>query len=155
MSSPQFVSESAQLEFLNKLKRILSEGLFAASYKYALILTLAELSVEKTAAADGSLALPLHQLSDRFITLYWRQTAPFVSGTVLLQNAGKQASAIRKIADLRSRAPTIAMARRHTDWGPLVRDIARLLVTMPLWKLQRVAADRLDFLYEERLIDGA
>jgi len=147
--------DAAHLDFLNKLQRILNEGLFAASYKYALILALAELCVEKTSAADGSLALPLPELSERFITLYWRQTAPFVSGTVLFQNAGRQASAITKIAELRSRAPTLAAARRHADWRPLVRDIARLLVTMPLWKLQRVGADRLDFLYEERLSDGA
>lgn len=148
--------ESTQLEFLNKLQRILNEGLFTASYKYALILALAELSVEKTAAADGTLALPLEELSDRrFITLYWRQTAPFTSGTLLLQNAGVQASVITNIANLRFRAPTLASARRHVDWRPLVRDIARLLVKMPLWKLQRVGADRLDFLYEERLVDRA
>jgi hypothetical protein len=36
----------------------------------------------------------------------------------------------------------------------LVGHIRRLLVTMPLWKLQRVGSDRLDFLYEERLIAG-
>ena len=38
----------AQLDFLTKLQRILNEGLFVASYKYALLLALAELSVEKS-----------------------------------------------------------------------------------------------------------
>jgi hypothetical protein len=41
-------SQIAQLEFLTKLQRILNEGLFVASYKYALLLALAELSVEKS-----------------------------------------------------------------------------------------------------------
>ena len=155
MTSSAGIDEAGQLEFLNKLQRILNEGLFVASYKYALILALAELSVEKSAAPDGSLALPLKELSERFITLYWRQTAPFGAGPVLSQNTGKQASAIRNIADFRSRTPTLAAARQHREWPALVQGIARLLVSMPLWKLQRVGADRLDFLYEERLIGGA
>jgi hypothetical protein len=38
---------SGELEFLTKLQRILNEGVFVASYKYALLLALAELSVER------------------------------------------------------------------------------------------------------------
>ena len=148
-------SEAGQLDFLTKLQRILNEGLFAATYKYALILALAELSVEKAAAPDGSLPLPLEEISERFITLYWRQTAPFAAGMVLSQNRGIQASAIRKIEKFRDQATTLATARKHRQWRALIREIGRLLVTMPLWKLQRVGADRLDFLYEERLVDGA
>jgi hypothetical protein len=49
----------------------------------------------------------------------------------------------------------LAAARKHRRWPALVRDIGKLLVAMPLWKLQRVGPDRLDFLYEERLVDGA
>jgi hypothetical protein len=143
-----------QLDFLGKLQRILGEGLFVASYKYALILALAELSVEKSVKSGDSLVIPLEELSERFIALYWRQTAPF-SGVVLAQNAGRQASAIRRISEFRAYAPTLAAARRHRQWPRLVTDIARLLRLMPLWKLQRVGADRLDFLYEERLIEGA
>jgi hypothetical protein len=143
------------LEFLNKFQRILNEGLFVASYKYALILALAELSVEKTVAPADSVALPLTELSERFISLYWRQAAPFAGGVLLTQNAGRQASAITRLAEFRAHAPTLATARAHPQWGRLVKDIGRLLVAMPLWKLQRVGADRLDFLYEERLIDGA
>ena len=148
-------TEAGQLDFLTKLQRILNEGLFTATYKYALILALAELSVEKTAASNGSLALPLKELSERFITLYWRQTAPFGPGTVLSQNTGKQASAIRRIAEFRAQAPTLATARKHREWRALITEIGRLLVTMPLWRLQRVGADRLDFLYDEQLVDGA
>ena len=144
-----------QLDFLDKLQRILGEGLFVASYKYALILALAEFSVEKGVEPADSLGIPLEELSERFIALYWRQTAPFAAGVVLAQNTGRQASAIRRISEFRAYAPTLAAARRHRQWRRLVNDIARLLRVMPLWKLQRVGADRLDFLYEERLVDGA
>ena len=133
MTGPDSAGAAAsELEFLNKLQRILNEGLFVASYKYALILALAELSVEKTAAPDGSLTLPLSELSERFVTLYWRQAAPFVEGSLLSQNTGRQASAITKLAEFRTRAPTLAAARRHPKWTSLISDIGRLLVAMPV-----------------------
>ncbi len=142
-----------QLEFLGKLQRILNEGLFVASYKYALILAIAELSIEKTDREDGSLHLPLEEIADRFIALYWRQAAPFGGGTFLHHNTGKEASAVTRIRAFQQHASTLAAARDHPRWGALVRSIARLLVEMPLWKLQRVGADKLDFLYEETIVD--
>lgn len=36
-----------QVEFLQNLQRLLSEGLFTATYKYALLLALADIAVEK------------------------------------------------------------------------------------------------------------
>ena len=146
------ISGSAELEFLTRLQRILGEGLFSASYKYALLLSLAELSIEQSIAPDGTLRIELDELAERFITLYWRQVAPF-KGRILAQNAGRQASIISKISAFKSAAPTLAVARNRTQWPRLVREVARLLVEMPLWKLQRVGEERLDFLYEERLVD--
>jgi hypothetical protein len=35
-----------QIQFLVKLQRLLDEGLFVASYKFALLLALADLSIE-------------------------------------------------------------------------------------------------------------
>jgi len=145
-------SGAAELEFLTRLQRILGEGLFVASYKYALLLSLAELSVEKSPAPDGSLRIELDELADRFITLYWRQVAPFGGRNMLVQNTGRQASIIGKIAAFKSSAPTLAVARNNKSWPRLVRDVGRLLDQMPLWKLQLVGKERLDFLYEERLV---
>jgi hypothetical protein len=147
-------TDSVQLEFLTRIQRVLSEGLFVASYKYALLLSLAELSVEKSPARDGTLHIELDELADRFITLYWRQVAPFGGNAMLAQNAGRQASVINKIAVLKASAPTLAAARNNRRWPQLVREVGRLLVQMPLWKLQLVGKERLDFLYEEKLVDG-
>ena len=143
----------AQLEFLTKLQRILGEGQFVASYKYALLLSLAELSVEKSIAPDGTLRIELDELAERFITLYWRQVAPFRGKGMLAQNAGRQASIIGKIASLKASAPTLAVARANRGWTRLVREVGRLLVDMPLWRLQLVGNERLDFLYEEHLVE--
>lgn len=142
-----------QLDFLVKLQRILNEGFFTASYKYALILCLAESSVERASAPDGTLHIPLRELAGRFISLYWRQSAPFKMRNVLAQNTGGQATAIVRIAEFRQYAPTLAQARKHPRWHHLVNQFVRLLVEMPLWKLQAVGQDRLPFLYEERVID--
>jgi hypothetical protein len=59
MNNENPVGPAAQLDFLGKLQRILNEGLFVASYKYALIRSIAELCVEKDQRADGTLHLPL------------------------------------------------------------------------------------------------
>ena len=116
-----------ELEFLTKLQRILNEGLFVASYKYALLLALAELSVEKEAAADGTLRIELDELAERFITLYWRQVAPFGGPSMLAQNTGRQATVINKIAAFRTSAPTLAVARIRKEWPKLVCEVGRLL----------------------------
>ncbi len=58
----------SELDFLTKLQRILSEGLFVASYKCVLLLTLAELSVEGSIARDGTLRVEGDELADRIVT---------------------------------------------------------------------------------------
>ena len=149
----ELTGQIGQLEFLAKVQRILSEGRFVASYKYALMLALAELSIEKTPAPDGSLHIELDELADRFITLYWRQVAPFGGNRLLAQNNGRQASIITLIASLKAAAPTLAVARKKPQWPRLVRKIGRLLDQMPLWRLQLVGNERLEFLYKEHLVD--
>lgn len=147
------VPSATQLDFLGKLQRILNEGLFVASYKYALIMSIAELCVERDPRSDGTLHLLLDDISERLITLYWRQAAPFAGGAYLRHNTGKEASALTKIRAFQELVPTLAIARGHRAWQTLVRSISKLLVEMPLWRLQLVGADRLDFLYEEKLVD--
>lgn len=153
MNNQHQVGPAEQLDFLGKLQRILNEGLFVASYKYALIMSIAELCVEKTERADGTLHLPLDDISARFIALYWRQAAPFAGGTYLRHNNGREASAVTSIRAFQEIAPTLARAQSHRRWPGFVRSISRLLVEMPLWRLQLVGADRLDFLYDEALVD--
>ena len=46
-----------ELEFLRKLQRLLAEGDFVATYKFALLNALADLCLEREPAADGSLAV--------------------------------------------------------------------------------------------------
>lgn len=79
-----------ELTFLRKLQRLLDEGEFTATYKLALLNALADLSVERSPAPDGSLHLPLTAIAEKFIEYYWPQVKPFraVAGApaVLRQN---------------------------------------------------------------------
>ena len=69
----------AQLEFLAKVQRLFSEGDFTATYKFALLMTLADLAVERGRDDGEGLLLPLKAVGHKFIELYWQQTSPFTS----------------------------------------------------------------------------
>jgi hypothetical protein len=72
-------SAEAQVEFLHRIQRILSEGSFSASYKYALLHALADLSVAHANDPDpaGPLTLSTREIALAFVDLYWRQAQPF------------------------------------------------------------------------------
>jgi hypothetical protein len=154
MASPEF-----QIQFLVNLQRLLSEGSFVATYKYALLVALVELAIERGDDSNRELALPIRDIADKFAELYWRQAAPYevdgVSGVglVLQQNTGRQAGAITRLAKLRNdltgSRSTLAEARRTADWERLVGRMQSLLKTMPLGKLQRVGHEDVCFLYEK------
>jgi hypothetical protein len=140
-------SSDEQIRFIANIERVLSEGSFVATYKYALLVALVELAIERGDDSNRELVLPIHDIADKFAELYWRQAAPYEAdegsghGRVLHQNLGEQASAISLLAELRqalkgSRS-TLAEARRAADWKRLVGQMRSLLRKMPLGKLQR------------------
>ena len=100
-------SPEDQIRFIANIERILSEGSFVATYKYALLVALVELAIERGDDSNRELALPIHDIADKFAELYWRQAAPYEAdggsgrGSVLHQNQGEQASAISRLAGLR------------------------------------------------------
>ncbi len=142
-----------QVRFIANIERILSEGSFVATYKYALLVALVDLAIERGDDSGAALPLRIDDIAEKFAELYWRQAAPYgtagakASGIILHQNQGKQAAAIRLLSDLRRRAGTLTEARRSPHWRPLVAAMRTLLRTMPLWRLQKVAHDELVFLY--------
>ena len=147
-----------QVRFIANIERILSEGSFVATYKYALLVALVELAIERGDDSNRELALPIRDIADKFAELYWRQAAPYEAdgvsgaGLVLHQNKGKQAGAITRLArlrdELKGNRSTLAEARRTAEWKRLVGQMQSLLKTMPLWRLQRVGHEDIRFLYE-------
>ena len=144
-----------QLRFLRDLQTILDGGQFVASYKFALLIALADISVERSPSADGALRITLDELSERFIEVYWRQAAPFRGSTPLWQNTGTQAAMISTIARIRGSAGSLPQARRSRGWPALVSRARTILVAQPLWRLQRVGPQTLACFYDQELHDEA
>src|SRR5215471_6632996 len=101
--TPPIPTPEEQVQFLRNVQRLLAEGLFVASYKFALLHALADLAVLKGEDSGAPLDLGTTDIAAHFVELYWRQCRPFQvggadSGLVLRQNAGKQAAIIAQIA---------------------------------------------------------
>jgi 5-methylcytosine-specific restriction endonuclease McrA len=149
------VSAQKDLDFLRKLQRLLAEGEFVATYKYALIQALADLSVEKEPGINGSLRLSVYQIAEKFIELYWRQAMPFRPNSkgqlkgILKQNTGAQAAIVNRVAAERTLfGGSISSARHDTKrWNRLVKDVASTVRGQPLWKLQTIGREQDEFLY--------
>lgn len=145
-----------QVRFLRNIQRLLSEGLFAASYKFALVYALADLSVLKGDDSGEPLDLSTKDIAAKFVELYWRQSRPFQVGgettnLILQQNTGKQAAIISQIASSQQECGGSLFRLKHTAsdrWSSLVAEVDEVVRTMPLWKLQTLGDERLEFLYE-------
>jgi len=149
-----------QVIFLGKVERLLSEGQFVATYKYAVLLAIADLAV-KLGSDDGSeLDLPIRTIAEEFIELYWRQCAPYGNSVadgaynILQQNRGQQAAIISIVDDLRQAHGTLVRARQSAAWTAAVTEATRLVKDMPLWRLQRLRNEVLDFLYSQSPVAG-
>jgi diadenosine tetraphosphate (Ap4A) HIT family hydrolase len=68
-----------QLRFLTQLQCLLDGGSFSATYKYALLLALADLAVEQGRDGTGELALTTDVIAEKFIEYYWNHCPPFVT----------------------------------------------------------------------------
>ena len=142
-------SPEQQIAFLTNLQRLLSEGSFVATYKYALLMALADIAVERGADDDSKLTITTSQLAEKFIQYYWRQSTPYLSSRVLQQNTGRQAGIISLVHTVHNQFEGSLTEARHDQrqWNQVVRKVAEIVRVMPLWKLQTVGSDKLDFLY--------
>src|SRR5262245_51872924 len=135
-----------QVQFLRNVQRLLAEGLFVASYKFALVHALADLAVLKGDDSGAPLEIDTRDIAAKFVELYWRQCRPFqvggtASGLILQQNTGKQAAIIRQIVQSQQecggslfRFKQVASA----PWSALVSEVDQVVCKMPLGKLPAV-----------------
>ena len=139
-----------QLAFLNKIQRLFAEGDFTASYKYALLIAIADIAVESGRDDDQPLTIPHRRLGAKFIELYWQQSAPFRGDGVLIQNNGTQAAVISQIAQFRSQtqATTVNAARSAGGFKSLLTKVTRVVVDKPVFHIQNLAGVKDQFLFE-------
>lgn len=147
----------AQLTFLGKMQRLFAEGDFTATYKFALLISLADLAVEVGADDGDALSLTTRQIAERFTQLYWRQATPYGNGrpgtspAVLVQNTGPgQAAVVSALSAFRAScsAATPDLARVHVGYKALVSSVAQTVSAQPLTYLQNFGGITDDFLYE-------
>ena len=130
-------SAEAQLTFLNQIQRLFDEGEFVATYKFALLTALTELSVERGHDTDAALHLPLVSISEKFIELYWKQIKPYKSiltsdQTVLVQSFGKQAAIPNLVAKLQIDYKSLSDAKSSIEWLRTVNQVNRIIETLSL-----------------------
>lgn len=152
-------SAEVQLAFLSKIQRLFDEGEFVATYKYALLIAIAEIAVECGSDSGDALHIPIFDIAVKYVELYWRQVQPYKSNQsldaeVLIQNKGKQAAIPNQVARLQELYPTLAQAKRSRQWHSITKEVAKVIQKMPLWKLQTLRGQKVPFLYKEELING-
>ncbi len=147
-----------QIAFLANIQLLLDEGQFVASYKFALLIALADLAIESEVDDGRELEIPIEKIAEKFVAYYWRQAAPWSpagrakDAVVLRQNAGKQAEVLTRVFEVRERvsAYEVEVRRNSREWRSLIAKVKHVVAVMPLWKLQTLKGRKLEFLYENR-----
>jgi 5-methylcytosine-specific restriction endonuclease McrA len=149
---------AATIAFAEKVLLLLDQGSFTATYKFAVLLAMIDLCLER-AATDGRAPdeLDPHDLAEKTIELYWPQTAwfPGADGAVVLrQNSGGQAAIISAIRRFRERlgdtvgAPGRARRLDPGGFDELACEVEWKLIQMPLPRLQILGGEQDRFLYD-------
>lgn len=148
-------SADDQVLFLQQIQRLFDEGEFQATYKFALLLSLAELAVERGDDTGAVLDLSMPVVAEKFMELYWRQITPYASGqsgtqaSVLLQNQGRQVELVGHLVDLHARSGgAFGIARQDASWRQRVGRVAAVIQKMPLHRLQVIQGKPVEFLYD-------
>jgi len=142
-----------QLKFLKNIQLILQSGSFSSTYKFALLISLSRLAIEKGEDTGRILSLEYKDIAEKFIELYWKQALPYTfdeDGQLILnQNNGKQAAIVNRIIQLRQSYSSLGLLRRDSlVWLKLVKDVTRTVKEMPVRYLQNINSQNFEFLYQ-------
>jgi 5-methylcytosine-specific restriction endonuclease McrA len=164
------IDANEPLVIVSRIQQILGEGNFVATYKYAVLLAMVDLCSGRV-DPDGNApaSVTTLELAERVAELYWPQSRLFDGGDgstrVLRQNSsvGDEATSnsilgliiqFRAGCEVHGRGlagdtlPWVkARAIGGASFAKLLRRIERILITMPLPKLQRVGRYDTGWLY--------
>lgn len=143
-----------QLDFIAYIQRMLNEGDFSATYKFALLHAIADICVERPLQQpDSELVIMLDDLVDKFILLYWQHAMPFAAGSngnaaLLKQNTGKQSKVISVLFECQqNNIRNIRQLKQSQYWPAIYRATLATLKDGPLWRLQILSKQAECFLY--------
>jgi len=120
MSHQDPPTANEQLDFLRSLQRLMEEGSFVASYKFALLHAIADLCLVKGDVGGAALELSTSEIAEQFIRLYWPQVVPYSASAeqpILSQNTGRQAAIERSVASRPSSLAPTKDPRSRTLWS--------------------------------------
>ena len=139
-----------QLEFLSKVQRLFAEGDFTATYKFALLISLSDLAVERGTDSNEILVLSHQSIGLKFIQLYWQQSAPFSGHDVLIQNLGTQASVVTAISTFRHKNQKLNLysANSSDDFKKLLSSVTATVKSQPVNYIQNLGGKTEKFLFE-------
>jgi len=153
-------SADDSIRFLQDIQALLEDGQFVATYKFALLIAVADLAVESGVTDDRPIELPVRSIAEKFIDYYWQQSAPLMGGDaerVLQQNTGGQAAVVGALVNLRAAgfSSLPQLRARPLAWNAAVKRVAHIVRDMPLFRLQCVGGTLRPFLYAHRLQNDA
>ena len=152
----RYPTAEEHLTFLVKLQRLLAEGDFTATYKFALLIALTDIAVEVGHDDDRTLDVSMRAIAEKFIDYYWQQTVPYSVGQpettieVLHQNNGSAAKVITDIQAFRRQhgINSLALAKRRVDFSGLVTSVAVTVAAQPVNYLQNLGGTTDNFIFE-------
>lgn len=142
-----------QLKFLKNIQLILQSGSFSSTYKFALLMSLSRLAIERGEDSSECLSLEYTDIAEKFIELYWKQAVPYAFNhedqLILNQNNGKQAAIVNRILQFRQNYSSLGLLRRDSIvWLRLLKDVAKTVKDMPVRYLQNLNGKNFEFLYQ-------
>jgi 5-methylcytosine-specific restriction endonuclease McrA len=162
-TDPRSSLDLSAIYLAEKIVQLLDRGGFSATYKYAVLIALIDLCLERTTATGmPPQTVTTEQVAEKVIELYWLQCAPYDSEHgVLHQSRGgaeKPVLIVRHILEFRAtvdpaheRSLSLPQARAKAGadrYKELVRAVEWQLIHMPLPRLQRIGRQEERFLYE-------
>ena len=136
-------SDAFTLAFLDKVERILAMGRFTSTYKFALLIALANLAVEQGDDSGDALELDLDDVARHFLALYWSMARPYPAAAAVLKQSRDSAKPSTMITLLRDAAHDSASSyirlRVHgSTRDRLVRSTRSTLAKDVLYRLQNL-----------------
>lgn len=154
LSAPNF---DFQIKFLKYIQWLLESGSYTSTYKFALLISLVNVTIESDIQGNEALFISYETLAEQFIKLYWNQALPYTHDQdsssdnfdILYQNSGNQAVVITKIAALQTKQPNLNKAKMNhaNDWAKMRKAIAQTIHKNPAKFLQSPENVERTFLY--------
>ena len=154
MSLQQNTEALDAIAFAEKVLALLDQGAFTSTYKFAVLLAIMDLVVEKADDA-GLLAtmITTRQLAEKIIEVYWTHAVAYSPlKAVPKQNTRGQAEIISKIQRFRDRNhySTLFKAKHQNPraYKTLLYSVEKKLIEMPLPRLQYFGQQEQRFIYD-------